>query len=217
VSQQPKHAKPADLGIDRRELIRRVSAISVAGVVLSPGRLLAAQEQVRKQAAKAASGKPYAPKFFTAGEWATVRILADIVIPADARSGSATDAHAPEFIDFILDDPLAELRDRERLQTRMRGGLAWLERECAKRCGKGFAQASPAERKPLLDEIAWPDKTPAGMEAGASFFTLFRDLVASGFWSSKIGTSDLRFMGNTFVAEWNGCPAEVLTKAGLEA
>ena len=53
------------------------------------------------------------------------------------------------------------------------------------------------------------------MEAGAAFFTLFRDLVASGFWSSKMGTDDLRFMGNTFVAEWNGCPPEVLAKAGV--
>ena len=114
-------------------------------------------------------------------------MLADIVIPADERSGSATDALAPEFIDFILDDPLAEPRDRERLQTRMRGGLAWLERECARRCGKGFAAASADERKALLDDIAWPDKARPEMEAGAAFFTLFRDLVASGFWSSKIG------------------------------
>jgi gluconate 2-dehydrogenase gamma chain len=215
VSQQPKQGEPS--GIDRREILRRVSSITVAGVVLSPGRLFAAQEQVRKQAAKAAAGKPYAPKFFTAAEWAIVRTLADIVIPADARSGSATDAHAPEFIDFILDDPLAEVRDRERLQTRMRGGLAWLERECVRRSGKGFAAASADERKPLLDDIAWPEKARPEMEAGAAFFTLFRDLVASGFWSSKMGVEDLRFMGNTFVAEWNGCPAEVLKKAGLEA
>jgi gluconate 2-dehydrogenase gamma chain len=214
-----EHAKPKETdgaGIDRRELLRRVSSIGVAGIVLSPGRLLAAQEHVHKQAQKAASGKPYAPKFFTAGEWATVRILADIVIPADERSGSATDAHAPEFIDFILDDPLAEVRDRERLQTRMRGGLAWFERECAKRSGKGFVEASADARKALVDDIAWPDKAPVGMEAGAAFFTLFRDLVASGFWSSKQGIEDLRFLGNTFVAEWKGCPTEVLTKAGLE-
>jgi len=216
VSQHPKDAEPADTGIDRRELLRRVSSIGVAGIVLSPARMLAAQEQVRKQAARAA-GKPYVPKFFTPAEWTTVRILADIVIPADARSGSATDAHAPEFIDFILDDPLAELRDRERLQTRMRGGLAWFERECQKRCGKGFAEASADERKPLLDDIAWPEKARPEMEPGAAFFTLFRDLVASGFWSSKMGIDDLRFMGNTFVAEWKGCPTEVLTKAGLEA
>ena len=146
-----------------------------------------------------------------------MRTLADIVIPADERSGSATDARAPEFIDFILDDPLAEVRDRERLQTRVRGGLAWLERECVRRSGKGFVEASADERKALVDDIAWPEKAPAGMEAGAAFFTLFRDLVASGFWSSKIGVEDLRFMGNTFVAEWKGCPPEVLAKAGLDA
>ena len=145
-----------------------------------------------------------------------MRVLVDVIIPADARSGSATEALVPEFVDFILDDPLAEVRDRERLQTRDRGGLAWLERECARRCGKGFVAASAEERRPLLDDIAWPAKAPDEMEAGAAFFSLFRDLVASGFWSSKLGTDDLRFMGNTFVAEWNGCPAEVLAKAGLE-
>ena len=99
----------------------------------------------------------------------------------------------------------------------MRGGLAWFERECVRRGGKGFVEASAEERKRLVDDVAWPEKARPEMEPGAAFFTLFRDLVASGFWSSKIGIDDLRFMGNTFVAEWNGCPAEVLTKAGLEA
>lgn len=208
-------ASPGALG--RRELLRRVSLVPLAaGVALSPGRVQAAQEHAHRQAARAARGQAYQPKFFTAGEWATVRVLADVVIPKDARSGSATDALVPEFIDFILDDPLADVRERERLQTRMRGGLAWLERECAKRCGKGFVAATPEERRPLLDDIAWPEKARPEMEPGAAFFTLFRDLVASGFWSSKMGTDDLRFMGNTFVAEWNGCPPEVLAKAGLD-
>ena len=208
---------PSPGGMDRRELLKRVGSIPLAaGLVLSAGRLQAAQEHVHKQAAKAGKAKPYTPKFFTAEEWATVRVLADIVIPADARSGSASDALVPEFIDFILDDPLAEVRDRERLQTRVRGGLAWLERECTRRCGKGFALATPDERRPLLDDIAWPAKAKGEMESGAAFFTLFRDLVASGFWSSKMGTDDLQFMGNTFVAEWNGCPAEVLARAGVE-
>jgi hypothetical protein len=206
-------------GIDRRELLRRVGQVPIAaGLVLSGARLQAAQEHVHKQAAKAAKGnKAYTPKFFTAQEWATVRILADIIIPRDARSGSATDAMVPEFIDFIVDDPLGEPRDRERLQTRLRGGLAWLERESIRRYGKGFADAASAERMPLVDDIAWPAKAKPGMEPGAAFFTLLRDLVASGFWSSKMGVDDLRFMGNTFVAEWNGCPAEVLAKAGLES
>jgi hypothetical protein len=203
--------------IDRRELLKRASLGPLAAsILIAPGRVQAAQEHAHRQAAQAAKGKPYRPKFFTAGEWASVRVLADVLIPRDARSGSATDALVPEFIDFILDDPLAEVRERERLQTRVRGGLAWLERECARRCGRGFAAASPEERTPLLDDIAYPQKARPEMEAGAAFFTLFRDLVASGFWSSKMGTDDLRFMGNTFVAEWNGCPPEVLAKAGLQ-
>jgi hypothetical protein len=202
--------------MERRELLKRMGAVPLAaGIALAPERLQAARAHVQR-AAQAPREEPYAPKFFTAGEWATVRVLADVLIPADERSGSATDALVPEFIDFILDDPLAEMRDRERLQTRVRGGLAWLERECVRRCGRGFAEASAEERKPLLDDIAWPMKAPPAMEAGAAFFTLFRDLVASGFWSSRMGVEDLRFMGNTFVAEWKGCPREVLAKAGLE-
>jgi gluconate 2-dehydrogenase gamma chain len=204
--------------IDRRELLRRVGSVPLAaGFVLSPARAKAAQEHVHRQVARtAAAGKPYTPKFFSAGEWATVRVLADVVIPADERSASASQALVPEFMDFILADPLAEPRDRERLQTRMHGGLAWLDRECTSRCGKGFVEASAEDRRAVLDEIAWPAKARPELEPGAAFFTLFRDLVASGFWSSKIGVDDLGYMGNTFVAEWKGCPPEVLAKAGLE-
>jgi len=207
---------PATEAIARREILRRVGAIPLgAGLALSPARLQAAQEHVHRSAAKAAPGKPQAPKFFTAHEWATVRVLSDQVIPADVRSGSATEALVPEFIDFILDDPLAEARDRESLQTRVRGGLAWLDRECRGRFSKAFVECAGGERSAVLDDIAWPEKARPEMAPGAAFFTLFRDLVASGFWSSRIGVEDLRYTGNTFVAEWKGCPPAVLAKIGL--
>jgi gluconate 2-dehydrogenase gamma chain len=203
-------------GIDRREALRRVGSVPLAaGLALSPARLHAAQEHVHKVAGRAASGQPAATRFFTAHEWTTVRVLADLVIPADDRSGSATDALVPEFIDFVLDDPLAEAREKESLQTRVRGGLAWLERECRSRFGKDFVSSAPGERAAILDDIAWPEKARAEMGPGAAFFTLFRDLVASGFWSSRVGVEDLRYTGNTFVAEWKGCPPEVLAKIGL--
>jgi gluconate 2-dehydrogenase gamma chain len=202
--------------IARREMLRRVGAIPLAaGLALSPARVQAAQEHVHKQAAKASPGKPYAPKFFTPLEWATVRALSDAVIPTDERSGGATDALVPEFIDFILDDPLAEPRDRESLQTRVRGGLAWLDRECRGRFGKTFLDGVAGERTAVLDDIAWPEKARPEMGPGVAFFTLFRDLVASGFWSSRMGVEDLEYTGNTFVAEWKGCPPEVLAKIGI--
>jgi hypothetical protein len=208
---------PATEAIARREILRRAGAIPLAaGLALSPARLQAAQEHVHKGAAKAAAkGEPYAPKFFTPHEWATVHVLADAVIPGDERSGGATDALVPEFVDFILDDPLAEPRERESLQTRVRGGLAWLDRECRGRCSKAFVECAAGERTAVLDDIAWPEKARPEMAAGAAFFTLFRDLVASGFWSSRMGVEDLKYTGNTFVAEWKGCPPEVLAKIGL--
>jgi gluconate 2-dehydrogenase gamma chain len=187
-----------------------------AGLALSQARLQAAQEHVHAAAAKAAvQGKPAAPRFFTAHEWATVRILADLVIPRDERSGSATEALVPEFIDFILEDPLAEPREREGVQTRVRGGLAWLDRECRGRFSKAFVECGGRERTAVLDDIAWPERARPEMGPGAVFFSLFRDLVASGFWSSRIGVEDLQYTGNTFVAEWKGCPPEVLAKIGL--
>jgi gluconate 2-dehydrogenase gamma chain len=216
---EPARAAAAgERGMGRREMLQRAGAIPVAaGLALSPARLQAAQEHVHKQAARAAAGQPAAPRFFHPDEWKTVRALADVVLPADERAGGATDALVPEFIDFILDDPLSPSRDRESLQTRVRGGLAWLDRECARRFSKGFADCGEAERKAVLDDIAWPEKAAPEMTPGAAFFTLFRDLVASGFWSSRMGTDDLHYLGNTFVAEWKGCPPEVLSRLGFSS
>lgn len=201
--------------MDRREALRRVGGAPLAaGLALSAARLQAAQAHVHKGAAAAAAGKPVAPRFFTPHEWATVRVLADVVIPADDRSGSATDALVPEFVDFILDDPLAEPRERADLQTRVRGGLAWLDRECRARFGRAFLDCAGGERAAVLDDIAWPERARPEMGPGAAFFTLLRDLVASGFWSSRMGVLDLQYTGNTFVAEWTGCPPAVLEKIG---
>ena len=71
-------------------------------------------EQARTDAAKQAT--PYRPKFFTAHEYATVVVLVDLIIPRDERSGSATDAGVPEFMDFMM-------VDQPRRKVAMRGGL----------------------------------------------------------------------------------------------
>jgi hypothetical protein len=202
--------------IDRRELLRRAGVAPLAaGLALRPASVKAAQEHVHEAKAAGAKAGPFQPAFFDAHEWASVRLLADTVIPRDARSGSATDALVPEFIDTIATDRLAEPHERESLQTQLRGGLRWLDRECRERFGRDFLGSAEAERRAVLDDVAWPAKTPPGLEPGAAFFTLFRDLVASGFWSSKVGVDDLAYMGNTFVAEWTGCPPAVTAKMGL--
>ena len=87
-----------------------------------------------------------------------MRVLVDIIIPKDERSGSATDAGVPEFMDFMMVDQPAR-------QTAMRGGLAWLDRECQNRFDKTFVDCTAAERTAVLDDIAWPPKADAGAVA----------------------------------------------------
>ncbi len=137
-----------------------------------------------------------------------VRVLVDLIIPKDERSGSATDAGVPQFMDFMMNDQPPR-------QTAMRGGLAWIDLECQDRFDKRFLECTAAERAAVLDDIAWPAKARPEFAQGVAFFNSFRDLTASGFWSSKMGVQDLKYMGNVMVPEWKGCPDEALKKLGL--
>jgi hypothetical protein len=163
-------------------------------------------EKARAQAAKTATA--FKPKFFTAHEYATVSLLVDLIIPRDERSGSATDAGVPEFMDFMM-------IDQPRRQVSMRGGLALIDRLSENRFGKRFAAASDAERRQLLDEIAYTSNPDPGLSHHVAFFSSFRDLTASGFWSTKMGIADLQYKGNVFVDEWDGCPETALKKLGV--
>ena len=147
-------------------------------------------------------------RFFTPHEWDTVRVLVDLLIPADGRSGSATDAGVPEFMDFIVAESTA-------MQTPLRGGLAWIDLECRRRFSKTFVEATDAERRAVLDDIAWPARAKPEHAHGAAFFTSFRDFTASGFFSSKMGVDYVGYIGNTNVPEWRGCPPEALAKLGV--
>ena len=151
---------------------------------------------------------PFKPKFFTAHEYATVGVLVDLIIPKDERSGSATDAGVPAFMDFMM-------IDQPRRQIAMRGGLALIDRLAMARFGKRFVSGTDRERRSLLDEIAYTSNPDRGLSQAIAFFNSFRDLTASGFWSTKMGVADLQYQGNVFVSEWNGCPDAALRKLGV--
>jgi gluconate 2-dehydrogenase gamma chain len=148
-----------------------------------------------------------AKTFFTAPELAAIAILCDIIIPRDAVSGSASDAKVPDFIEFIVKDMPVH-------QTPMRGGLRWLDLHCLQGYGKAFADCLPAQQMEMIDAIAWPAKAKPGMEQGVAFFTLMRNLTATGFYTSEIGVKDLGYMGNV-PNQWNGVPADVLKQYKL--
>jgi len=194
--------------ISRREALALVAGIPLAAATQwLPSSERAVQIwALLRDAARAR--EPFEPRFFTPHEWRTVGTLADTVIPRDERSGSASDAGVPQFIDFMM-------VDRPRNQPAMRAGLRWLDEESMRRSGEPFIDCGQDERAAILDDIAWPARARPEMAEGVAFFTAFRDLTASGFWSSRMGVKDLHYEGNTVVAEWRGCPEAALRKLGV--
>lgn len=187
------------------DLTRR-EMLGYLGLALAAGTAGCRPESIER--AIRATRNPYKPRFFTPEEWKSVRVLADLVIPKDDRSASATEAQVPEFLDFVMAEEMES-------QETMRAGLAWLDAESTTRFGRHFAGAGEESQSRILDDIAWPARARPEHQKAAEFFTAFRNLTATGFWSSRIGVEDLHYIGNTAVAEWKGCPPEQLRKLGV--
>jgi len=146
-------------------------------------------------------------KFFTDHELATITILGDIIIPKDDVSGSASDAKVTDFIAYIVNDMPEH-------QTPMRGGLRWLDMQCLNKYDKTFKDCSHEQQIEFVDQIAYPKKAKPEMKPGVAFFSLVRNLTATGFYTSAIGVKDVGYLGNV-ANQWNGVPDDVLKQYGL--
>ena len=182
----------------RRNVLKLFTAIP-AGAVL-------ARQTAPAAPTDAASPQP---KVLVPHEWETVSVLCDLVLPADDRSGSATEAGVPAYIDDWLN------LERGALLDEIRGGLTWLDLESNRRFGADFIACTGTQKKALLDRIAYPSKAAPEDRHAVVFFNHFRDLVLSGFYTSETGLRDLPYLGNEPRQDWTGCPKPILTKLGL--
>ncbi|RYZ99719.1 MAG: gluconate 2-dehydrogenase subunit 3 family protein [Sphingobacteriaceae bacterium] len=207
---------------------RRDSLKAIGLGTLSTGLLLGACKTKEEKKAPAAPAQPQqaesesgrqpweatrdkalkAETFFNHHEMAAITILVDIIIPKDERSGSASEAKVPEFIEFIV-------KDIPEHQLPLRGGLRWLDMQCLNRYGHDFESCTPQQQTELIDLIAYPLKSKPAMKQGVAFFSRMRDLTATGFFTTKMGWADLGYAGNT-PNQWTGVPADVLKQYGLE-
>lgn len=196
--------------LNRRQALQVLGvAPAAAGLVWTEAEAQQAHQHAdQARTAAAASGTAYTPKYFTAHELATVTALANLIIPADDRSGNASDAGVPEFIDFMMIDQPAR-------QLLMRGGIKWLDNECGKQYGAAFVACTPSQQTAICDALAYPAKARPEHSHGVRFFTAVRDLTSTGFFTSKIGFDDLQYKGNTYVATWEGAPKEALDHLGV--
>ncbi|MGK9124188.1 gluconate 2-dehydrogenase subunit 3 family protein [Olivibacter sp. SA151] len=146
-------------------------------------------------------------RFFSEHEMATITVLADIIIPKDDFSESASKAGVPAFIEFMV-------KDIPDYKLPMRGGLKWLDVQCLKRFNKPFVECSERDQLTLIDEIAYPLKARPEMQQGVAFFSLMRNLTASGFFTSEIGVKDIGYVGNR-PGPWDGVPEDVWRQYGF--
>lgn len=207
--------------LTRREALQWVLAASATVA------LLHAQTFADDAGAAPVSGRPYGtdpllnhtyhpgelwPLTLSPEQRRTVTALGDLIIPADDKSPAASAVGVPDFIDEWISAPYP-LQQADR--TVVLDGLKWLEAECQRRFGKGFADLAQEPQTQIADDIAWLPKAKPGHEAGAQFFAVVRNLAASGFYTTPAGMKDLGFVGNVALTRFPDPPKEVLEKLGL--
>lgn len=204
----PEKNKVETPNVSRRDLFNIIGTVPAVAVVA--GTALGQNHEGHAHGAVANSGAkgPYQRKTFDDRQWRTVCVLCDLIIPADERSGSATQAGVPEFLDDWIAFRTEEDGNQD-FRAEIFGGLMWLDREANRLFQKEFAEASSDQQKHILDRIAYPKKAAKEDKAWTKFFSEFRSLTVSGFFSSKMGVGDLPYLGNTVVVEWKGCDPKV--------
>ena len=210
--------------IDRRVAIKWMLTAG-AGAMLLRGRALGAAAAPADPARASGRGygtdpdlmKPYKAGdywdlTFSDAERRAVALLSDIVIPADSQSPSASSIGVTDFIDEWVSAPYPDnVRDRKVIMD----GLAWLNTESSRRYATGFEGAGEAQRLALCEAMSQKAAKGSDLASAHEFFHLFRDLVASGYYTSPVGMKDIGYAGNIPLASFDGPPPELIRKLGL--
>jgi hypothetical protein len=152
------------------------------------------------------------PLTLTATQRQLSAILADLIIPADDHSPSASSVGAVDFIDEWVSAPYP---DCQRDRPIVLAGFSWLDAEGARRFSKAFAALAPAQQTSICDDICDATRAAPARQEAATFFALYRALTAAGFYSTPVGRKDLGYIGNVPLTHFEGPPPEILKKLGL--
>lgn len=179
------------------EVSRRGMLLALSGMGAN---LLSAQQATHVHEAVAADRAKgeYKPKAFTAHEYATLRRLAELIVPSDERSKGAIEAGAPEFIDFLC----AANAELAAIYT---GGIGWLDADMKRQHQVAFLDATPERQTAMLDLIAYRETETAhpDLAPGIRFFAWARNMVVDAYYTSKVGMDDLGYMGNGAMSEFS--------------
>src|SRR5258708_147391 len=152
------------------------------------------------------------PLAYTDAQRRTAAALCDIIIPADAESPAASTVGVADFLDEWISAPYPDQQEDRGIVL---PGLAWIDGEATRRFSQPFAALADAQKTVICDDICHTVKAKPEFKKAAKFFATYRDLTAGGFYTTPQGRKDLRYVGNTPLATFDGPPPEVLRQAGL--
>jgi len=189
-------------------------------------------EGLAEFAAVQAKKAPPRLKVLTPAQYRTVDALVEAIIPRDERSPGAREARVADYIDLLLGEADAPMRDQ------WLAGLAALDAEAVTRFRVPFVRLSEEQSTALLTDISRYEtakpKADAGLEIPRNeqpkplpprvdsllgdirhprerppleaFFADTKQATIHGYYTSEIGIhQDLRYKGNTLLAEFVGC------------
>jgi Gluconate 2-dehydrogenase subunit 3 len=186
--------------IDRREAIRRVSAMLGGAAFIGGTSLLAAcsKEPAAKAPDTTAAAAPAAgpaaemkQTMFSAEEVALLEEVGETILP-ETKTPGAKAAQCGLFMAMMVQD-CYEPKDQEIF----RKGITQLNEACQKAHGHAFMQSTPEERTSLLTQLdkdakAYQDKKKG--DAPNHYFRMMKELTLLGYFTSEVGmTKALRY------------------------
>lgn len=197
----------------RRDSIKTLIVTSLASSLVLEGCLPKEKEIIYEKIWKYQYGRTPEEKkrdlellnktFFTKDEMKKIKTLANLILPP-SPIGNIEKAEVVEFIEFIV-------KDVPSFQKKLRDGLNWIDDFSKKSFNKYFIESTEIEQKEILDSVAYPKNNKSKEE---EFFSTFRDLVVTGYFTSEVGLKDLGYKGNQ-PNVWDGVPIEILKEHGF--
>ncbi|MGH7426754.1 MAG: gluconate 2-dehydrogenase subunit 3 family protein [Candidatus Methylomirabilaceae bacterium] len=173
--------------IDRREAIRRVSAL-LGGIAFVGGSALLTACERRPRGAASGAGVGT----FTTADVGFLDEVAETILP-ETKTPGAKAAKVGAFMALMVTDTYDE-RD----QQIFRDGMRKLDAACQTMHNASFMEASPAQRLALLEQLDREQKAHMDArvaDAPAHYFRMMKELTLLGYFTSEIGyTQAMRYV-----------------------
>ncbi|MBT4523106.1 MAG: gluconate 2-dehydrogenase subunit 3 family protein [Halieaceae bacterium] len=149
------------------------------------------------------------PLTMTPAQRALVGRVADILIPREGSTPSASEVGVPDVLDEWISAPYPSFQaDRVELLS----GLAWIDQESQRRFGHVFVEIFEQQQLEIIEDIAYEEsKSNLRYVYMANVFDGLRALITIAFFSTPEGIRDLGYQGNVpIVGDYPGPTTEAM-------